>query len=113
MKDCNTCKFLETSVWKYPCMDCKEFSMYLDNDASIDPIVEAVRSKLLSRSQVGLTKYGVGLDRTDLTKLQWLTHLQEELMDACCYGEVLLQLELQKSLENSNGTQEKTNCNRD
>jgi hypothetical protein len=95
MKDCNTCKFLETSVWKYPCMNCKEFSMYLDNDASIDPIVEAVRSKLLSRSQVGLTKYGVGLDRPDLTKLQWLIHAQEETLDLANYLEVLIQKEQQ------------------
>jgi hypothetical protein len=69
--------------------------MYLDNDASVDPIVEAVRSKLLNRSQVGLTKYGVGLDRPDLTKLQWLIHAQEEALDLANYLEVLIQKEQQ------------------
>jgi len=58
-----------------------------------DPIVEAVRLKLLSRSQTGLHKYGVGLDRQDLSRRQWLIHLQEELLDAACYLEVLIQQE--------------------
>jgi len=58
-----------------------------------DPIVEAVRLKLLSRSQAGLHKYGVGLDRQDLSRRQWLIHLQEELLDAACYLEVLIQQE--------------------
>jgi len=56
-----------------------------------DPIVEAVRAKLLQRSQVGLIKYGVGLDREDLSELDWLKHLQEELMDSVNYLEVLIQ----------------------
>lgn len=55
-----------------------------------DPIVDAVRAKLRGRSDFGLGKYGVGLDRTDLTTRQWLVHLQEELMDAANYTEVLL-----------------------
>jgi len=58
-----------------------------------DPIVEAVRLKLLGRSQTGLHKYGVGLDRQDLSRRQWLIHLQEELLDAACYLEVLIQQE--------------------
>jgi hypothetical protein len=58
-----------------------------------DPIVESVRAKLLARSQAGLLKYGVGLDRTDLSRLDWLRHAQEELMDACNYLEVLIQQE--------------------
>ena len=55
-----------------------------------DPIIESVREKFLSRSNVGLKKYGVGLDREDLTEREWLIHLQEELMDATGYIEVLL-----------------------
>lgn len=58
-----------------------------------DPIVEAVRKKFHGRSQFGLDKYGIGLDRDDLNTQQWLTHLQEELMDATNYVEVLLQRE--------------------
>lgn len=53
-----------------------------------DPIVERVRQKLLDRSQFGLNKYGVGLDRTDLEELDWLRHHQFELLDAANYTEV-------------------------
>lgn len=52
-----------------------------------DPVVERVREKFKQRSQAGLAKYGVGLDRPDLTREQWMTHLQEELMDAVNYIE--------------------------
>jgi len=55
-----------------------------------DPIVEQVVEKLRSRSDVGQLKYGTTLERTDLTPEQWLAHLQEELMDAVNYIEVLL-----------------------
>ena len=58
-----------------------------------DPIVESVRAKLLERSQFGLDKYGIGLDRTDLNRKQWLIHAQEEAMDLANYLEVLIQLE--------------------
>jgi len=56
-----------------------------------DPIVEAVREKFLSRSEAGQRKYNSMLDRDDLSREQWLVHLQEELMDAVNYIEVLLQ----------------------
>jgi hypothetical protein len=61
-----------------------------------DPIVEAVRAKLLYRSQVGLTKYGVGLDREDLSTLDWLIHAQEESLDLANYLETLIQKEMNK-----------------
>jgi hypothetical protein len=35
----------------------------------------------------GLRKYGVTVDRTDLTLLEWLQHRKEELMDAVRYVE--------------------------
>jgi hypothetical protein len=52
-----------------------------------DPIVEAVREIFLSRSTEGILKYGTTLARNDLLFLEWLTHLQEELMDAVVYIE--------------------------
>ena len=60
---------------------------------SRDPIIEAVREKLLLRSRVGMAKYGVGLDRTDLTRREWLIHAQEEALDLAGYLEVLIQQE--------------------
>ena len=62
----------------------------------IDPIAESVRTKILHRSQFGLQKYGVGLDRGDLTTLDWLIHAQEEAMDLAAYLEVLIQDEVRK-----------------
>ena len=56
---------------------------------SPDSNVEAVRQELLKCSVKGLEKYGVTTNRTDLSVLQWLTHLQEELMDAAIYIERL------------------------
>lgn len=57
---------------------------------SPDPNVEAVRAKLLRRSQFGLAKYGVTTEREDLGFVDWLTHLQEELLDASVYIEAAL-----------------------
>ena len=47
-----------------------------------DSILESVLSKYRERSETGVAKYGVTLDRKDLSSLEWLIHLQEELMDA-------------------------------
>ena len=54
-----------------------------------DTIVESVINQFKQRSEVGINKYGVTLDRNDLTMLEWLKHLQEELMDATLYIEKL------------------------
>jgi hypothetical protein len=54
-----------------------------------DKIVDAVIRKFLERSAVGQKKYGVTLERTDLKMLDWITHTQEELMDAILYLERL------------------------
>lgn len=53
----------------------------------MDAIVARVIEKLASRSQVGLEKYGVSLKDDEQDFDVWLTHLQEELMDACNYIE--------------------------
>lgn len=50
-----------------------------------DTIVEAVRADLLERSRVGIAKYGVTLDRTDLSLRDWLQHAYEEHLDAANY----------------------------
>lgn len=52
-----------------------------------DPIVLAVMTKYYERSQAGIKKYGTMLTRNDLEFTDWLTHLQEELMDATLYIE--------------------------
>jgi hypothetical protein len=55
----------------------------------MDKNVEKVITQLRDREEEGLRKYGVSTERTDLTTLQWLQHLQEELMDASVYIEKL------------------------
>lgn len=60
-------------------MDCK------------DKIVKRVLKRFKQRSEVGIRKYNTTLERNDLTRLEWLTHLQEELMDATLYIERLKQ----------------------
>jgi|SanBayMetagenome_1026888.scaffolds.fasta_scaffold18836_3 hypothetical protein len=54
-----------------------------------DSIVESVIAKFKQRSEVGISKYGKTLDRTDLNYKDWLNHIQEELMDAVLYCERL------------------------
>ena len=59
------------------------------NTVIIDKNVENVITQLRTREQQGMVKYGVNTERTDLTTLEWLQHLQEELMDASVYIERL------------------------
>ena len=56
---------------------------------NMDKNVENVVRQLRDREEEGLRKYGVNTERTDLTSLEWLQHLQEELMDASVYIEKL------------------------
>jgi hypothetical protein len=64
---------------------------YNDSNSRIvrkaDSIVDSVVDKFLDRSRVGKQKYGTDLDREDYSLSEWLTHLQEELMDAVNYIE--------------------------
>jgi hypothetical protein len=61
----------------------------LDNRKT-DPIVDRVINKYHERSQAGIKKYGTTLTRDDLSTLDWLKHLQEELQDATLYIERLM-----------------------
>lgn len=55
-----------------------------------DSFVQKVKGKFEERSQTGIEKYGTTLEREDIDLKGWLTHLQEELMDATLYVEKLL-----------------------
>ena len=56
-----------------------------------DSIVQTVIQNFEKRSIIGYLKYGTNLDRVDLTYMQWINHLQEELMDAILYLEKIKQ----------------------
>jgi hypothetical protein len=52
-------------------------------------IEEQVIDFLRTRAETGKRKYGVTMEREDLSFLEWLQHLQEELLDAAVYVEKL------------------------
>ena len=54
-------------------------------------IEDSVSDKLKTRAEIGLKKYGVTMERTDLNTLDWLKHAQEEAMDMAVYLERLIQ----------------------
>lgn len=54
-----------------------------------DKHVQSVKAKFEARSQTGINKYGVTLERDDLSLEDWITHAQEEAMDLTLYLERL------------------------
>lgn len=54
-----------------------------------DKICEMIQQ----RAEIGLKKYGVSLERTDLTRREWLQHLLEEQLDAAGYTMRLIMME--------------------
>ena len=54
-------------------------------------IEDSVCDKIQQRAEVGKNKYGVTMERGDLSIVEWMIHLQEELMDAAVYLERLIQ----------------------
>lgn len=62
---------------------------FIQNDTSgnkvTDSIVESVINKFKSRSDVGIKKYGVTLDRSDLKVTDWIEHSIQEQMDNILY----------------------------
>jgi len=55
----------------------------------MDPIVKTVIERFQQRSEFGQKKYGTTLEGNNLPFLGWVTHMQEELMDAILYLEKL------------------------
>jgi hypothetical protein len=50
-----------------------------------DIIVQEVKQMYEERSQVGIAKYGTTLEHSTQDTLEFIQHLQEELMDATLY----------------------------
>lgn len=71
-------------------------TIYNDNNTrtvlKTDSIVDSVIDKIVNRAQTGKRKYNTDLDRNDLSLSEWLTHLQEELLDAANYVEKIKRL---------------------
>ena len=58
-------------------------------------IEERVIDKIRKRAEIGESKYGVTMERGDLNRIEWLNHLQEELLDGAIYIEKLKSLTLE------------------
>jgi len=56
-----------------------------------DSVVSSIINEFLARSKKGKAKYGVDLDRTDLSLLEWIEHAKQEHMDAILYLEKIKQ----------------------
>ena len=56
-----------------------------------DSVVESVIEQFKQRSEVGKVKYGITLDRTDLSMLEWMINFREELQDGLLYLERIIQ----------------------
>jgi hypothetical protein len=66
-------------------------SQWIDTQVK-DSVVQSIINKFKQRSEVGIKKYGTTMDRDDLTRDEWITHISEELMDALLYLEKLKRL---------------------
>ena len=51
----------------------------------LDSIVTSIIDQFEKRAIKGKEKYGVDLDRNDLTLLEWIEHSKQEHMDAILY----------------------------
>ena len=56
-----------------------------------DSVVDTILNKFVDRAEMGFAKYSNTLDRRDISKLGWINHAQEELMDGILYLERLKQ----------------------
>lgn len=56
-------------------------------------IEDKIIEKIQKRAELGLSKYGVTMEREDLTQTEWLQHLQDELLDAAIYAQKLKEIE--------------------
>lgn len=54
-----------------------------------DTIVYRIAHKIKDRQNQGLKKYGISMDRKDLSIIDWVNHAQEEIMDLLLYLEKL------------------------
>ena len=61
--------------------------------AQLTECEESVIQKIRQRRDAGRQKYGMPMERTDLTKRDWMRHAQEEALDLAIYLEKLIQAE--------------------
>jgi len=62
----------------------------------VSRIEDSVAEKIKDRAIDGYIKYQQTMERTDLSRLDWLIHAQEEAMDLAVYLERLIEDERSK-----------------
>jgi hypothetical protein len=76
-------------------MVIKEYHYVEDKNGELiqlDSVVSSILNQFTTRAKMGKAKYGVDLDRTDLTLLEWIEHAKQEHMDAILYLEKIKQI---------------------
>jgi hypothetical protein len=89
---CNKCKKDVMATIHDLCIECHD-------DIPRDPIVEAIIRKFMDRSIEGIKKYGVTMDRKDLSVEEWIDNAIEESMDF-----ILYLYKLKKEIQNGSKT---------
>jgi len=69
-----------------------EMEKQQEDTPKLDSIVTSVIDQFTARAKMGKKKYGVDLDRTDLSLLDWIEHAKQEHMDAILYLEKIKQI---------------------
>jgi hypothetical protein len=64
----------------------------IDVPMRLDSVVTSVINQFKRRAEAGKQKYGVDLDREDLTLIEWIEHAKQEHMDAILYLEKIKQM---------------------
>jgi hypothetical protein len=65
---------------------------YDPSPPKLDSVVTSVIEQFTTRALMGKAKYGVDLDRKDLSLLEWVEHAKQEHMDAILYLEKIKQI---------------------
>jgi len=76
-------------------MVIKEYHYVEDKNGELiqlDSVVSSILNQFTTRALMGKAKYGVDLDRNDLTLLEWIEHAKQEHMDAILYLEKIKQI---------------------
>ena len=71
----------------YLCEDClnDRITQIRREKKTMDKVIEAVQADLQKRSEFGIKKYGVSLERKDLSLRDWLEHAYFECLDQASY----------------------------
>jgi len=56
-------------------------------------IEETVCKKIMMRADIGKIKYGITMEKEQLTRKEWLIHAQQEAMDLAIYLQKLIEME--------------------